>query len=98
MHRKSRLCFVIPLHSLNTCFCNVLDSRNDAALLNEAMVMLKFNHDNIMTLFGITVLDKRLAILQLFMHHGDLRSYLVEQKKVILIILSHFCVYFAFLV
>jgi proto-oncogene tyrosine-protein kinase Met len=56
---------------------------NQLQFLKEAYVMKNFSHENVMQLIGICLEAEETPLVVLpFMEHGDLLSYLHEDKHV----------------
>ena len=46
--------------------------------LQEAIIMKKFNHTNVMSLFGVSVHNDKSCVILPLMINGDLKSYLTR--------------------
>jgi len=53
------------------------------SFLNEALTMREFRHDHVLQLIGIVIdADKLPLVILPFMSHGDLLSYIRDEKHV----------------
>ena len=67
-------CFAIKT-SLNTGF------ENSLALLNEALIMSKLNHCNVLPLKAILIVDNQPRLILPMMENGDLRTFLFNRQN-----------------
>ena len=77
---------IIPGEESTTVAIKVLkEGSNDQTAKNffvEATLMHKFNHQNILKLFGVCIEEKPFCMLFEYMEYGDLNSYLRKHKVV----------------
>ena len=59
-----------------------LDNQVIEDLLMEAIIMQKFNHPNVLNMFGISVYEEKPCIILPFMSNGNLKDYLAANKSV----------------
>lgn len=50
--------------------------------LNEALIMKKFNHPNVLNLLGISAHEEKPCVILPLMVNGDLKNYLRAKKSV----------------
>ena len=50
--------------------------------LTEGLMMKEFNHRNILSLIGLTILGSQPCVILPFMENGDLNKYLRKQTKI----------------
>ena len=67
--------------------------------LNEAMIMRKFNHPNVLSLIGVTVHDNKPSVILPLMENGNLKKFLnshqsVSERNMHNIFLTFYVVYF----
>lgn len=50
--------------------------------LQEAVIMREFNHQNVMSLLGVSVSEEKPCVLLPLLSNGDLKKYLKNQSLV----------------
>ena len=59
-----------------------LDKQIIQEFLMEAVIMKKFNHPNVLKIFGVSVYEDKPCIILPLMSNGDLKKYLIANKSV----------------
>ncbi len=66
-----------------------ITEENLADFLNEGVTMKQFDHPNILSLIGMTILGNQPCVLMPYMEHGNLRDYLRQQTNIHLNVQVH---------
>ena len=52
------------------------------AFFGEAMVMKDFEHENVLSLIGVSIKGSQPLVVLPYMEHGDLKTYIREPTRV----------------
>jgi serine/threonine protein kinase len=69
------------LFVFNYSFVIITDKEKAGNLVNEALLMMDFKHENVMTLYGFTLKDDKPYLLLPWMENGDILTF-IRKKEV----------------
>ena len=64
------------------CIIGNPSSRAYSEFIEEATMMMEFQHENVLTIYGVMIKEDKPFVILPFMENGDLHSYLVQPSNV----------------